>query len=215
VMERTNARYVAALDEPVNLVVADVSFISLRYLLPVVRGWLSSPADLILLIKPQFEAGKGQVGKGGVVRDPQTHRHVLADVLDAAQAEGFAVGGLIRSPLRGPAGNVEFLVWLRTGQGVPALSVQDLIAEAMDEGGLAESESPGQLRRTSAERGVRPTSSAPASFDAITLCCRVRGWWHCARIECSSPGNTQRLRYSSHEPFYHSSPPHRRLHPLW
>lgn len=139
VMERTNARYVMALDEPVSLVVADVSFISLRYLLPAVRGWLSSPADLILLIKPQFEAGRGQVGKGGVVRDPQTHRRVLTDVLDAAQAERFAVGGLIRSPLKGPAGNVEFLVWLRAGQGVPALSAQDLIAAVVaDEGSLAD-----------------------------------------------------------------------------
>ncbi|MCL4237127.1 MAG: TlyA family RNA methyltransferase [Anaerolineae bacterium] len=131
VMERTNARYVAALDEPVSLVVADVSFISLRYLLPVVRGWLSSPADLILLIKPQFEAGRGQVGKGGVVRDPETHRRVLTDVLSAAQAEEFAVGGLIRSPLKGPAGNVEFLVWLHAGQGAPPLSAQDLVAAAV------------------------------------------------------------------------------------
>lgn len=136
VMERTNARHVTVLDEPVSLVVADVSFISLRYLLPAVRGWLDSAADLILLIKPQFEAGRGQVGKGGVVRDPETHRRVLADVLDAAQADGFAVSGLIRSPLKGPAGNVEFLAWLRTGQEVPAVPLQDLIAGVVaDDGG--------------------------------------------------------------------------------
>ena len=128
VMERTNARHVAALDEPVSLVVADVSFISLRYLLPVVRRWLAGPADLILLIKPQFEAGKGQVGKGGVVRDAGTHRRVLTDVLGAAQADGFAVGGLIRSPLKGPAGNTEFLVWLSVGRASQAAAVDDLIA---------------------------------------------------------------------------------------
>lgn len=144
VMERTNARHLAALDEPVSLVVADVSFISLRYLLPVMRGWLASPADLILLVKPQFEAGKGQVGKGGVVRDPETHHRVLADVLEAAQAERFAVGGLIRSPLKGPAGNTEFLVWLAAGRAAPAAAIEDLIAGMLDaEAGLADEETPG------------------------------------------------------------------------
>ena len=120
VMERTNARYVEALDEPVSLVVIDASFISLRYLLPVIRGWLTSSADLITLVKPQFEAGKDKVGKGGVVRDPETHRRVLLDVLSAAQTEGYTPHGLIPSPLKGPAGNVEFLAWLRIGAGVEA-----------------------------------------------------------------------------------------------
>jgi 23S rRNA (cytidine1920-2'-O)/16S rRNA (cytidine1409-2'-O)-methyltransferase len=113
VMERTNARYVEALDEPVSLIVVDASFISLRYLLPVMRGWIrDETGDLIGLIKPQFEAGKAQVGKGGVVRDPETHRRVLVEVLEAAQAEGYAVRGVIPSPLKGPAGNSEFLAWL-------------------------------------------------------------------------------------------------------
>lgn len=131
VMERTNARYLERLAEPVSLVVADVSFISLRYLFPVVRGWLTLPADLILLIKPQFEAGREQVGKGGVVRDPQVHRRVLVEVLEAAQAAGFAVCGLIRSPLRGPAGNVEFLTWLRAGDENAGEDVAALVDAAL------------------------------------------------------------------------------------
>jgi 23S rRNA (cytidine1920-2'-O)/16S rRNA (cytidine1409-2'-O)-methyltransferase len=117
VIERTNARYVEALDEPVSLIVSDVSFISLRYLLPVLRGWLTPEADLILLVKPQFEAGKEYVGKGGVVKDPAVHRRVLEDVLGAAQREGYVVRGLAPSPLKGPAGNVEFLAWLAVGEG--------------------------------------------------------------------------------------------------
>ncbi|MBN2304270.1 MAG: TlyA family RNA methyltransferase [Anaerolineae bacterium] len=123
VLERTNARHVEALDELVSLLVADVSFISLRMLLPVFRGWLADPADLLVLVKPQFEAGKGQVGKGGVVRDPAIHRRVLHEVLSAAQESGYTVRGLARSPLTGPAGNVEFLAWLAT---VPPENVPDL-----------------------------------------------------------------------------------------
>ncbi len=80
-LERTNARYVDRLPEPVSLIVADASFISLRLLLPVFKGWIADAADVIVLIKPQFEAGKGQVGKGGVVRDPAIHAQVLDDVL--------------------------------------------------------------------------------------------------------------------------------------
>ncbi len=113
VMERTNARYVEALPEPIQLLVADVSFISLRYLFPVFGGWLADRADVISLIKPQFEAGREYVGKGGVVRDPAVHRRVLEEVLGAAQVEGYGVCGLISSPLKGPAGNVEFLAWLK------------------------------------------------------------------------------------------------------
>lgn len=131
VMERTNARHVEALDEPVALVVADASFISLRLLLPVFRGWLTDVADLIVLIKPQFEAGKGQVGKGGVVRDPALHSRVLREVLAAAQNDGYAVRGLIASPLKGPAGNVEFLAWLSVGAPAASLDLDELIAAAV------------------------------------------------------------------------------------
>ncbi len=133
VMERTNARYVTALDEPVSLVTVDASFISLRLLLPVIRGWLTPVASVIPLIKPQFEAGKADVGKGGVVRDPAVHRRVLGDVLKSAERQGYVVRGLIRSPLKGPAGNVEFLAWLTVGtlEDQPP-SVDDLIETALD-----------------------------------------------------------------------------------
>lgn len=112
VMERTNIRYVDTLAERCDLATVDVSFISLRLVLPVVRRLLKPEGFIIALIKPQFEAGRGQVGKGGVVREPAQHRQILEDVLGWAQADGFAVCGLIASPMRGPAGNVEFLVWL-------------------------------------------------------------------------------------------------------
>jgi 23S rRNA (cytidine1920-2'-O)/16S rRNA (cytidine1409-2'-O)-methyltransferase len=115
VMERTNARYVEKLDENVNLVTVDASFISLKLLLPVIKGWLQSQSDVIPLIKPQFEAGKQDVGKGGVVKNPDTHIRVIDEILSFAQHEGFKVKGLALSPLKGPAGNIEFLAWLSWG----------------------------------------------------------------------------------------------------
>jgi 23S rRNA (cytidine1920-2'-O)/16S rRNA (cytidine1409-2'-O)-methyltransferase len=127
VMEETNARHVEKLPEPVILVTMDVSFISLKILLPVVRGWFRPPSgsphfkemggetegSVIALIKPQFEAGRKVTARNkGVIRDPEVHKAVLTDVLTFAQGQGFGVRGLIRSPLLGPKGNVEFLTWL-------------------------------------------------------------------------------------------------------
>ena len=83
------------------------------------------------LIKPQFEAGRSDVGKGGVVRDPAIHRRVLEEVLTAAQAEGYSVHGLVRSPLKGPKGNIEFLAWLAYGLGDAPPASDDLIAAAL------------------------------------------------------------------------------------
>jgi 23S rRNA (cytidine1920-2'-O)/16S rRNA (cytidine1409-2'-O)-methyltransferase len=129
VMEQTNARYLKALPEPVTLVTVDASFISLKILLPVVKTWLSSPlapnesaqeepGGVIALIKPQFEAGRKDVARGdGVIRDPGIHKQVLHDILDFASREGFHIRGLIKSPLLGPKGNTEFLVWLNTRPG--------------------------------------------------------------------------------------------------
>jgi 23S rRNA (cytidine1920-2'-O)/16S rRNA (cytidine1409-2'-O)-methyltransferase len=135
VMERTNARYVESLPERVEIVTVDASFISLRLLLPVIKGWLADEASVITLIKPQFEAGKQDVGKGGVVRSAEIHRRVLHEVLNAAQADSFDVAGLIRSPLKGPAGNVEFLAWLRYPKmGDP----QNLSLDTMIDGALSE-----------------------------------------------------------------------------
>jgi 23S rRNA (cytidine1920-2'-O)/16S rRNA (cytidine1409-2'-O)-methyltransferase len=115
VMERTNARYLESLPESVGLVTADVSFISLRLILPPALGWLDPDGQVVALIKPQFEAGRREVGKGGVVRDPEVHRAVLARIVAAAAELGLGLRGLMASPLRGPAGNVEFLGWWRLG----------------------------------------------------------------------------------------------------
>jgi len=127
-MERTNARYVEILPEPVDLVVIDASFISLHLLLPVLKSWLTPSADVIALIKPQFEAGRDDVGKGGVVRDHKIHRRVLADTLQFSQNIGFTTCGLILSPLKGPAGNIEFLAWLGWNTPAPPLAVAALVA---------------------------------------------------------------------------------------
>jgi 23S rRNA (cytidine1920-2'-O)/16S rRNA (cytidine1409-2'-O)-methyltransferase len=134
VMERTNARYVERLPEPPAVVTVDASFISLKVLLPVVQSWfLPQGGDVIALIKPQFEAGRKEVKHGsGVIRDPEVHRAVLADVLGYALSIGFGVRGLIRSPLLGPKGNTEFLAWL----SLPPIAVADpdeLIAKVMAE----------------------------------------------------------------------------------
>lgn len=110
-MERVNARYVTALPEPVDVVVSDVSFIALRTIYATAVRWLKPGGDVVTLIKPQFEAGRASVGRGGVVRDPAAHRQVLEDVTAALAALGLALRGLMVSPLRGPAGNVEFLGW--------------------------------------------------------------------------------------------------------
>ncbi|MBZ0296065.1 MAG: TlyA family RNA methyltransferase [Anaerolineae bacterium] len=115
VMERTNARHIEKLDEPTNLVVIDASFISLRLLLPAVKQWLAPQADILALIKPQFEAGKGDVGKGGVVRDHEIHRRVINEILEFTEEQAFVLKGLTLSPLKGPAGNIEFFVWLGWG----------------------------------------------------------------------------------------------------
>jgi len=115
VMEATNARFLESLPEKVGLVTVDAAFISLKMLLPVIKNWLRTEGEVIALIKPQFEAGRSQSAKGdGVIRDPAVHRQVLLEVMTFARSIGFGVGGLIRSPLRGPKGNVEFLARLST-----------------------------------------------------------------------------------------------------
>jgi len=98
---------------PVALAVIDVSFIPLALVLPAVTALLAPRAVLVALVKPQFEAGVDAVGKGGVVRDAKVHRRVLEEIVGVAHGLKQGVAGLIASPLRGPAGNVEFLIWLR------------------------------------------------------------------------------------------------------
>ena len=114
VMERTNVRYVTPEDlgEPLDLSVIDVSFISLKIVLPVIKTFLKPEGQVVCLIKPQFEAGKEKVGKKGVVRDPATHQEVLDNFVLLANELAFKILGLTFSPVKGPEGNIEFLAHL-------------------------------------------------------------------------------------------------------
>ncbi|MFN2545573.1 MAG: TlyA family RNA methyltransferase [Actinomycetota bacterium] len=112
VLERTNVRELRADELPYrpDVVVADLSFISLRSALPALVSLAGGPADLVLLVKPQFEAGRGDVGKGGVVRDPDVWRRVLAEVAQASRDQGLVPRAAMASPILGPAGNAEFFL---------------------------------------------------------------------------------------------------------
>ncbi len=117
VLERTNIRYVKQeqFDQEIDLATIDVSFISLDKVIPVVASLIKTCGQIIALIKPQFEAGRRNVGKGGVVRDPEIHRQVIQNIYDLAMRTGLTVKGLTYSPVRGPAGNIEYLIWLQKG----------------------------------------------------------------------------------------------------
>lgn len=121
-LERTNLRYVTQeqIPEPIELAVMDVSFISIRLVIPAICQLLTENADLICLIKPQFEAGREEVGKKGVVRDSAVHARVIQDILDFAPTQGLSVLGLDYSPIKGPEGNIEYICHLRrcAGQSV-------------------------------------------------------------------------------------------------
>ena len=118
-MERTNARYLTReqIPEPLDFVSVDVSFISLSLILPALHPLLAERANLVCLIKPQFEAGKGKVGKKGVVRDPAVHLEVLEQFLRHAGENNLTVKGITFSPIKGPEGNIEYLGWLTTDRG--------------------------------------------------------------------------------------------------
>ncbi|MEE8469804.1 MAG: TlyA family RNA methyltransferase [Dehalococcoidia bacterium] len=113
VMERVNARYPIALTEPVDIATLDLSFISLEKVVPAVSGLVKDGGRLIVLVKPQFEAGRKQVGKGGLVRDPLVHAAVLGRFICWAVDKGFRLEGLVPSPILGAKGNREFFVLLR------------------------------------------------------------------------------------------------------
>jgi len=162
VMEETNARFVESLPEKIDFVTIDASFISLKILLPVVKLWIASlkshrqeredckektnpgalsglrgskkhGGEILALIKPQFEAGKKDVSRGdGVIRDPEIHKQVLLDVLTFAQNEGFGVRGLVKSPLLGPKGNAEFLVWMDQASSPEGGEFESLVAKAIN-----------------------------------------------------------------------------------
>lgn len=120
VMERTNARSLTVENFSVrpNLTVMDVSFISIKLILPVAAAIMGEEGRFLTLIKPQFEAGKGQVGKNGVVREKETHIRVLEEICLFAPTFGWHVEQLTYSPIKGPAGNIEFLADVRPGEGV-------------------------------------------------------------------------------------------------
>src|SRR5690606_11779230 len=128
VMERTNARYLESLPEPVDIVTIDVSFISLDLILGVASALARQGGQVIALIKPQFEAGKGAVDRKGVVRDERTRRDVVERVVKAAAGHNLAMRGLERSPLVGPAGNEEFLgYFVKEGEALPANEMIDSV----------------------------------------------------------------------------------------
>lgn len=116
-MEKTNIRYVTPdqIAEPISFASVDVSFISLTKVLLPVKQLLSDDADMVCLIKPQFEAGREKVGKKGVVRDPAVHREVIEMIVSFALENGFEIKGLDYSPVKGPEGNIEYLLWIQNG----------------------------------------------------------------------------------------------------
>lgn len=130
-LERTNLRYVTEeqIPEPADLAVMDVSFISIKLVLPAVKRLLKPDADLICLIKPQFEAGREEVGKKGVVRDERVHKEVVNGILQFAPTVGLSVMGLDFSPVKGPEGNIEYICYMKNGEyTAPAPDVDAVVS---------------------------------------------------------------------------------------
>lgn len=119
ILDRTNIRHLTGemVGEPIDLVVADLSFISLTLVLPALAAVSKPEADFVLMVKPQFEVGRERLGAGGVVRDPDLRRSAVLDVAQSAYDVGLGTLGIAASPLPGPAGNVEYFLWLRRGAG--------------------------------------------------------------------------------------------------
>ena len=132
-MERTNVRYITSeqIPEPLDLAVMDLSFISVKLILPAVYPLLKDDAAVVCLIKPQFEAGRDEVGKKGVVRDKQVHLSVLQSFLDFVPTAGFTAMGLDYSPIKGPEGNIEYLGYLRkASHPAPELSPAQVVEQS-------------------------------------------------------------------------------------
>ena len=140
-LERTNFRYVTEeqVPEPVDFASVDVSFISLRIILPVLRERLADGGQAVCLIKPQFEAGRENVGKKGVVRDKSVHRDVIEAITTFALENGFTLLGLTFSPIKGPEGNIEYLMYIKKAEAperrtaVTAAELADASHEALDQ----------------------------------------------------------------------------------
>lgn len=131
VMERTNARYLDTLGEPIDFASIDVSFISLQLIFPAVLRFLKDGGRIAALIKPQFEAGRASVGKKGVVRDPAVHEEVIENVLTGAESLGLGASALTYSPIKGPNGNIEYLALFSRGPGtVEKDRIREVVREA-------------------------------------------------------------------------------------
>jgi 23S rRNA (cytidine1920-2'-O)/16S rRNA (cytidine1409-2'-O)-methyltransferase len=169
-LERTDIRALGALPQAIDLATVDVAFISLTHVLPAIQRLLRTDGQAIALVKPQFEAGRARVGRGGVVRDPAVHRSVLTAVLTAASRQGWRVLGATASPITGADGNREFLAWL----GMPAsggeeISVEAAVAIAMTEnspgGGTLTGPPPGLIDEPSALGDA--DGPAPSNADGL------------------------------------------------
>ncbi|MFB9908323.1 TlyA family RNA methyltransferase [Allokutzneria oryzae] len=136
VHDRTNVRTLTpeAIGGQVDLVVADLSFISLRLVLPALAACAGPEADLVPMVKPQFEVGKERLGAKGVVRDPELRAEAVTDVVMAAAESGLGLRGVTASPLPGPSGNVEFFLWLRKDTPTPRAEVERLVLAAVEAG---------------------------------------------------------------------------------
>jgi 23S rRNA (cytidine1920-2'-O)/16S rRNA (cytidine1409-2'-O)-methyltransferase len=134
--DRTNVRSLTPEDigGRVDLVVADLSFISLKLVLPALVSCAAAEADLVPMIKPQFEVGKQRLGSGGVVRDPQLRAEAVLEVVRFAAEHGLGVRGVVASPLPGPSGNVEYFAWLRPGASTDAAAAEELVMDAVRHG---------------------------------------------------------------------------------
>jgi len=130
--ERTNARYLEPFTKKPSFACADVSFISLAHILPAIRRCCAADADAVVLIKPQFEAGKDKVGKKGVVRDKGVHEEVIRQVMCVANETGFSIEGLTYSPVKGPNGNIEFLAHLIAGKSKNCITNQTVASVVED-----------------------------------------------------------------------------------
>ena len=131
ILDRTNIRHLTGemVGDPIDLVVADLSFISLTVVLPALAAVSKPEADFVLMVKPQFEVGREKLGAGGVVRDPALRKAAVIEVAESAYDVGLGTLGIAASPLPGPAGNVEYFLWLRRGAGVIDENALDLAIE--------------------------------------------------------------------------------------
>ncbi|MDR0470059.1 MAG: TlyA family RNA methyltransferase [Peptococcaceae bacterium] len=148
VLEKTNARYLTreALEELVDFVTVDVSFISLDKILPVLPGMMKADGSGVALVKPQFEAGRGHVGKKGVVSDPSVHKQVLEKIRDVSAEAGLAAYGLTWSPIKGPEGNIEYLWWFGIPTSPEFPAIRDPIWHTAEDYGAAVEEAFMSLR---------------------------------------------------------------------